>query len=265
MTQPKLLLLDEPSSGLDVRETAALAERLAKRAGGARVRGAARRARRRDGPEPRHPAVRARLRHAHRVGRRPTTCSATKPSARPISGTSYERRSRPARRASADPAPTARRCSSSATSRRATGRSARCSGCRSRCASTVLALLGVERLGQDDRRARLLRAREADRRIAPVRGRGHHRAARVPARTDGHRPRTRGSLGVRLADGRGEPRAHVPPGVRPPRRRRARSTRGLRPVPAPRRAAPPGTPARCRAASSGCCRSRACWCARRSC
>ena len=63
MTEPLLLLLDEPSSGLDQQRDEDARRHPAGRAARARHRDPARRARRRHGAALRDPALRARLRH----------------------------------------------------------------------------------------------------------------------------------------------------------------------------------------------------------
>ena len=177
--------------------------------------------------------VRARLRHADRVGPDRRRCSPTPRCARPTSETSSDgRRRRRARRR-------ARRCSSCATSTPATDRSARSSACRSRSPpGGVLALLGSNGVGQDHDRPRVLRARSR-RRAGEVllrRRRRHRPARRIEFARLGivHAPEGRSVFASLTVEENLEltfRRSRGRTGVR----RRAR--RGLRAVPAARRAA----------------------------
>ena len=83
-------------------------------------------------------------------------------------------------------------------------------------AGKVLALLGSNGAGKTTIArvcSGLVRADE--RRGAASTGVRHHEAAAVPARPARHLARARGPVGVRVADGRGEPRAVVPARARP--------------------------------------------------
>ena len=165
------------------------------------------------------------------------------------------------------PAPR-RRCSSCATSTPATGRSARSSACRSQLRAGQRARAArLERRGQDDRSPACApgssRRRSGDGAASTaidVTGWRPYRFARL-----GHRARARRPVGVRVADGRGEPRADVPARARGRARRAApRSTRRT----SCSRGSASGarsSPARSRAASSACCRSRGCWSSSRGC
>ena len=93
-SEPSVMLLDEPSSGLDVHETEQLGEALRRIRAGAGHRVRARRAQRGVRARPLRPGHRARLRQAPHRGHRPTK-SATAPRCRPPTSVRRSTRSRP--------------------------------------------------------------------------------------------------------------------------------------------------------------------------
>ena len=214
-------------------ETAALAETLRTVQQEHELRGAARRARRRDGAEPRHAG---------------STCST---SAQLIASRPDRRRAE--RRRGPQGLPRGHRVSRARPHRvdaraSATGRSSSCATSRPGY-GPFRSLFGVsftvasgrcrraarlERLGQDDRGARASGPAQADRRPVLFDGPRHHRQRAYKIARDRHRARARGPLGVRVAHGRGEPVAHVPRRCSAGRGAKPALDEALRAVPAPR-------------------------------
>ena len=211
MTEPKLLLLDEPSSGLDQSETVELVGTLQE-------------------VQREHGIAILLVEHDVELVRPSSTASTCSTSGRDRVGRDRrrdDRRGRPQgvpRGARCDHAvpspssPTRAARSSCATSRPATARSAPCSACRSRCAkarcwrcSAPTAPARPPWRGSARASSRRRRASSASTaRTSPA-------SARTASRATGivHAPR---AVGVRLAHRRGEPRAHLPPRARAGRR-----------------------------------------------
>ena len=247
MGDPRLLLLDEPSSGLDVARDAGAGDGCSRTC--ERERGTAILLVEHDldlvAPRCR-PAVRARLRpHRSRPARARRSC-ARRPSS-PRTSVSRRRERRPAPRHGGARAAT--------TSTPATDRSARCSACRSRCRGAACARCS-------DRTARARRPWRGSRRVSSrrrpgtvwVAGRRRDRTAGVEARPARRRARGRGALGVRVAVRGGQPAPLVPP-VGRRRRRQRRLAAGVRRASLGSASGDGRRPERCPAASSACSRS----------